>query len=489
MKAKVAKVVILTDLHFSKRPNEFLAERRNELADVLLLRAVHRINRYIKPDLVFIGGDLINEPDCVDRLELLAELKKIIDLIEVPVITIPGNHDPKAAEFYSVMEAPPEVMDVNGVRFVPFDDPEAPGFNALRPAKSIACMRKLGADFSGPVVSLQHVPLFPPEETCCGYNYTNAEEVIQVMRDTNYVLALSGHYHHGFELFDRQGLNFIAGRGLCEEPFGYAVLEIDTNGKVACIREDLAMPKELKLVDHHVHTPLAYCNENMDIAKSIIQGKAFGLDGMVISEHSAHLYFNRADYGQRKCYIEGMEFSGKLDRTNQYFELYERESTDFCRLGMEIDIDYNGKKLVETQVLDKIEFRNGAVHSMASLIDKSGIKAVEKEFLFLTESALALGVDVLVHPFRVFNRSGLETPVHLFAPVVKLLKKYGAAAEINYHTNNPDPEFFRMCIDKGVKISFGSDAHNLYEVGEFYANLKFMREIAPDFDINELLIR
>ena len=484
-----AKIVILTDFHFSKQANELLPERRNEIADILLLRAVHRVNRYIKPDLVFIGGDLINDPDCNERLELLAELKKIIDLIEAPVITIPGNHDPKAAEFYSVIDAPPEFMDVNGVRFVPFDDPEAPGFNALRPAESIARMRKLGADFAGPVVSLQHVPLFPSNAECCGYNYTNTDEIIQVMRDTNYVLALSGHYHHGFELLNHQGMNFMAGRGLCEEPFGYAVLEVDTNGKVTCIQEDLAMPKELKLVDHHVHTPLAYCNENMDIAKSIMLGKLFGLDGMVISEHSAHLYFNPTDYGQRTCFIKGMDFDKKVDRMDQYFELYERESTDFCRLGMEIDVDHEGRGLVDPRVLDKVEFRNGAVHCMASVMDKLNMEAIEKEFLSLTESVLAYGVDALVHPFRVFNRNGLETPKHLFSQVVELLKKYDAAAEINYHTNSPDPEFFRMCVENGVKISLGSDAHNLYEVGEFYANLKFLQKIAPDFNINELLIR
>ena len=484
-----AKIVILTDFHFSKQRNELQPERRNEIADVLLLRAVHRVNRYIKPDLVFIGGDLINEPDCGDRLELLAELKKIIDLIEAPVITIPGNHDPNAAEFYTVMDVPPEFMDINGVRFVPFDDPEAPGFNALRTAESVARMRKLGADFPGPVVSLQHVPLFPPKAECCGYNYTNAEEIIQVMQDTNYVLALSGHYHHGFELFDHQGMNFMAGRVLCEDPFGYAILEVDTSGKVSCVQEDLALPKELKLVDHHVHTPLAYCNENMDIAKSIMLGKLFGLDGMVISEHSAHLYFNRTDYGQRTCFLEGMDFTGKVDRVNEYFELYKRESTDFCRLGMEIDIDRKGRGLFEPQIMDEVEFRNGAVHYMTSIINKSGIDAIEKEFMFLTESVLACGIDALVHPFRVFNRNGLENPKHLFKPVVELLKKYGAAAEINYHTNNPDPDFFRMCVENGVKISLGSDSHNLYEVGEFYASLRFLQKIAPDFDINELLIR
>jgi len=74
------------------------------------------------------------------------------------------------------------------------------------------------------------------------------------------------------------------------------------------------------------------------------------------------------------------------------------------------------------------------------------------------------------------------------APVVAVLKRYGIAVEINYHTNEPPAEFFRMCIENGIKLSLGSDAHNLYEVGEFYAHLKFLQKIAPDFDLCDLLI-
>ncbi|MDD5727119.1 MAG: metallophosphoesterase [Victivallales bacterium] len=484
-----ARIVILTDLHFSRRPDGFTPARKNELADVLLLRAVHRINRYLKPDLVFIGGDLLNDSASADRLELLAEIKEITALIETPVITIPGNHDPEAAEFYRVIDSPPEYLDINGIRFVPFVDPAEPGYNASRPAVELERMRKLGMGFPGPVVSLQHVPLFPPEAACCDYNYLNADEIVRAMRETGYVLALSGHYHRGFELLGRQGMNFIAGRILCEKPFGYSVIEIDTGGKVSSIQENLAMPENLNLVDYHVHTRLAYCNENMDMNKSIMLGQMFGLSGLVISEHSAHLYFNRTDYRRRAGFYEGLDSAKREDRTGEYFALYAREAGDFCRLGMEIDFDCRGKALIEPEVLSKLEFRNGAVHCLRGVMENADIGEIEREFIFLTEAALASGVDVLVHPFRIFRRSGLETPRHLFAPVAGLLKRYGTAVEINYHSNDPDPEFFRMCIENGVKISLGSDAHNLYEVGEFYASLRFLREIAPDFDLADLLIR
>jgi histidinol phosphatase-like PHP family hydrolase/Icc-related predicted phosphoesterase len=480
------KLAVLTDLHFSKSANAAIPERKGEFADTLLLRAVHRLNRFIKPDLVFIGGDLLNFPEDEDRLELLSELKKTIDLLEAPTIIINGNHDPEIDIFEKAMGKTADFIDINGIRFVPFSDPERPGYNAFRTAEEIARMRKLAAGFDGPLVSLQHVPLFPAQAECCPYNYTNADEIVQVMRETNYVLALSGHYHGGFELLDYNGMNYIAGSALCEKPFGYALIEIDTKGKVSCLREKLAMPEELHLTDNHVHTKLAYCNENMDIAKSISLGKAFGLDGIVISEHSAHLFFDLKNYGRSLNYWEGLESDQIADRTAEYFSLYAAETDAFCRLGMEVDFDRRGRKVVKPEAWDKLEFRNGSVHVLDLNADT---KTIEKEFLFMTEAVLASGVDALVHPFRIFRRRGMDLPRHLFAPTVEILKRYGAAVEVNYHTNEPPAEFFRICIENGIKLSLGSDAHNLYEVGEFYPHLKFLREIAPDYKIDDLLIR
>ncbi|MFA7186423.1 MAG: metallophosphoesterase [Victivallales bacterium] len=480
------KIAILTDLHFSKSANSALPVRKGEFADILLLRAVRRLNRFIKPDLVFIGGDLADGTTPGETQELLAKLKKIIDLLEAPAIVTNGNHDPEDI-FYEIMGKPADFIDINGIRVVPFSDPEMPGFNAFRTPEEIARMRKLGTEFDGPLVSLQHVPLFPPELEGCCYNYTNADEIIKVMQETNYILALSGHYHQGFEKLDHNGISYITGRALCERRFDYTVIEIDEHGKVNCLREALAMPDELHLVDHHVHTSLAYCNENMDIAKSISLGQIFGLDGIVISEHSAHLYFNRENYNRSLNYLEGLESDQILDRTPEYFSMYAAEANAFCRLGMEVDYDCRGRKIIKQEAWDKLEFRNGSVHVLN--LENTDMKTIEKEFLFLTEAALASGVDALVHPFRIFRRRGLELPRHLFAPLAELLKRYGCAVEINYHTNEPPAEFFRMCIESGIKLSLGSDAHNLYEVGEFYPHLKFLREIAPDYEIADLLIK
>ena len=115
---------------------------------------------------------------------------------------------------------------------------------------------------------------------------------------------------------------------------------------------------------------------------------------------------------------------------------------------------------------------------------------MKREFLFRTESLLRYGVQILAHPFRVFP-FGLRQPVpeELFEPVAELLKRYGVAAEINFHHNNPEPEFFSLCVKKGVKLSFGSDSHNLYEVGFFLPHFRFLRELGVAGRLDEVLYR
>jgi len=72
--------------------------------------------------------------------------------------------------------------------------------------------------------------------------------------------------------------------------------------------------------------------------------------------------------------------------------------------------------------------------------------------------------------------------------VVHMLREADVAAEINFHTNDPDPEFVRLCIEAGVPLTFGSDAHNLYEIGEFFPHLQLLKEAGFDGDPAEVLL-
>ena len=95
-------------------------------------------------------------------------------------------------------------------------------------------------------------------------------------------------------------------------------------------------------------------------------------------------------------------------------------------------------------------------------------------------------MDILAHPFRVFRRSELPTPEELFPLVVKLLKEKNIAVELNFHTNEPSEKFFQICLEEKIPIAFGSDSHNLYEVGEFYPHLELLKNLGVNGNLEQI---
>jgi histidinol phosphatase-like PHP family hydrolase len=44
-----------------------------------------------------------------------------------------------------------------------------------------------------------------------------------------------------------------------------------------------------------------------------------------------------------------------------------------------------------------------------------------------------------------------------------------------------------MCIESGVKLAFGSDAHSLHEVGEFAPHLRLLQDAGYDGDLRDVM--
>jgi histidinol phosphatase-like PHP family hydrolase len=70
----------------------------------------------------------------------------------------------------------------------------------------------------------------------------------------------------------------------------------------------------------------------------------------------------------------------------------------------------------------------------------------------------------------------MAKPEHLYREVATRLAAVKVAAEINFHTNQPEPAFIRACLDAGTMLTLGSDAHSIEEVGDFHAHLELLRE-------------
>ena len=488
-------IAILSDLHYADTmPN---ANRLGHLADVLLLRAVKRLDRYIKPDLVLLLGDCIDQADGDSAIEQLTTLRDIMAQLSCPWFAIPGNHDPRPDVFYRVFDQPDETVDVAGIRLLPFLDPEAPGYNATRTDTDLARMRAARRDgFSGTVVAAQHVSLYPAHlQKRLAYSYTNLDAVMDAATSGGIDLCVGGHSHTNTGIVQHGPTSFLSVDALCESPFGYTLVTIDdtaTNGspapRITSRNEYLAMPESLGLVDYHSHTQFAYCSENMHADRSPDLAFVMGLRGQSLTEHSGQLYFTRDHYWSGR-FGEGVSHAKPEDsRIADYFDATDPLRTHNVLVGLEVDADFDGNLVLRDEDRHRLDVIVGAVHVLREgQKPEPQLDAFTAEFVAVTERLCEQGIQVLAHPFRVFRRKGLTPPTWLYEWLVGVLKRTGVASELNFHTNEPHAAFVQMCIESGVPLSLGSDAHNLYEVGEFYPHLALLRSTGVRDDLSRVL--
>ncbi len=479
------KIATISDIHYGGE--DVASKRKGHIGDILLVRAVHRINRMIRPDVTVLLGDLLDDGSGPDSGVKRRRLMECIGKLESPVIVIPGNHDGNTNDFYRDFPRPPAWIDIRGHRLIPFLDAEEPEFNARRSAADLQRMLDARAGFNGPIIQLQHTALFPPGLHQCPYNYNNIEEITTQMRKANIGYSISGHYHTGIDWLRSETGTFSVAPALCEEPFAFMEIVID-NEQMIATRHPLQMPPHLKLFDAHVHTPMAYCSENMDVVRTVELAAAFGLAGLAFSEHSGQLYFTPETYWSGHCLTTGLAGTDAADnRMDDYLALIAPVAPP-ARVALEVDCDFDGQLLVHAHDRNRVEFMLGAIHVLPSLrADRIDPEKAADEFLAELQTMVRAGIAVLAHPFRVFRRAGQPMPERLYKPVIRLLRDHGVAVEMNFHVNTPDPEFFAQCLRAGVKVSLGSDAHNLYEVGEFAPHLELLSQIGYDGDLAGIL--
>lgn len=483
---KPVTIAVIADVHYATTSSA--PHRRSETANILLRRTVARLNRLIRPDVTLVLGDVLNDGRSPEAKERLLELRAILDRLAAPYLAIPGNHDGDEDLFYRVFTRPAAFEDVSGVRFVSFIDQEEPGYNARRSDADLERFKTARMGYEGPLVALQHVCLFPPALSVAPYNYTNAAEVISSMKEAGVTLSISGHHHRGAETTRDENITFVNAPGLCEAPFPFLVVKIES-GRIQTQRHELAMPETLRLFDNHLHTQMACCSENMTVGKAVELAHDFGLAGVTFAEHSGQLYFSKEQYWNKTCLQGGMDAAREAEnRMSEYLQLKLAHESSFARFGLEADCDYAGRLLLRPDDRKHFDHITGAIHSLPGLTRDAPPQQVDNDaFLFLLGKLLENGISVLAHPFRVFRRCGWAPPPELFRPTAQLLRKHHVSAEINFHTNEPPVEFIRTCLDLCVTFSFGSDAHNLYEIGDFAYHLALLKDAGFNGDLSDIL--
>lgn len=262
------KLAHITDLHIRRHtpglaPN---SPARFREAYSVFLQALEKMKAE-DVDRIILSGDIVDVPECVlnptdyymdlaTRFLPLIErdyrlVRDALDATGIPYTIIPGNHDHHPT-FFSVFPDAGQTADLGGYRFISYADREwknnIPHRHDRERKRMVA---ELADPASPPQVHIQHFLPFPMIGSDYPFNYHDAENITRLYAASGKVaLSLSGHYHPGTELLEKDGVTYATGEGFCEAPFPFRVYTID--GSAISMEEFHTLKKPL-----YANKPLA----------------------------------------------------------------------------------------------------------------------------------------------------------------------------------------------------------------------------------------
>ncbi len=470
------RLLLIGDIHYGGSPSREskIAGRKSKFGVEFLKRLGNRISPGDYDAAVFMG-DLVDDGLAEGAAEDLGAIKKEADSFPVPCFFVRGNHDPEETVFRKLTGMEADCAVLGGYLLYFFHDRYSEGDYCIRRERDISGFLEAVKTHPGKkIIAFQHNPLFPEIEGEYPYNLVKAEDVHGVYSSGEVIISVSGHYHKGLDVFHKEGISYLTVPALCEFPFSFVELGIK-GSDIRVSRKTLA-PEGLSW-DNHCHSEFAYCGEDVSVEAVCERARLLGLEYVAFAEHAGQLYLPRENYWAGDCYscpglIREYRENG-LDRMAGYKSRIKEFGGGIARPGLEVEADKNGDLTLLDEDREGVEILLGAVH----FLPEAGKAETEKLFMKANEALLRNGVDVIAHPFRFFRRAKTPAPRHLFRELALMLKDYGAAAEVNFHTNEPPVEFFEICASEVVRISIGTDTHNLCEAGDLSRHIEFMRKL------------
>jgi histidinol phosphatase-like PHP family hydrolase len=484
-------LLVLTDLHHAPCEGAtFFCPERERIAGPLLLNKALRRMRHAgtPPDALVLLGDAAGR--YLDAAQTDAALRAVAEEAKrsgLPVLAVPGNHDGDLARYAELFGCQPGLHVIKGYGLLLFSAEYDEADNTRRGDDELALPARCAAEHPGlPLIALQHNPLHPAIDDPYPYVPKNADAIRGSYEKAGVLLSLSGHFHPGQPLHTVGGVQYCTLRAAGDAP--YCFLHVRVAGNSVEVREHALYAEAPGLVDVHCHTEYSYCATTVSAAADVALSRLLGLGGVCLVDHTFQLYFPPEEawswrWQTDRGMVEDAWRRGR-GRMPEYVRRAAGLRSEFVRVGLELDLLSDGSLLLAEEDRRGWDLFIGAIHAIDGN-PRGGRTPGEVERLFMRENErlLAHPINVLAHPLRFFRQSGLTCPSHLFAPLADMLAAAGVAAEINFHVQEADALFFEACLERGVKLALGTDAHDAAETAELMPHLALLRRVGvSDFD-------
>ncbi len=226
------------------------------------------------------------------------------------------------------------------------------------------------------------------------------------------------------------------------------------------------------MIDCHAHTNMSYCAEKAltpeiyaDLVKTDTE-----VDAVYVTDHGMAVYFPSEMAWSWQYISDSRIFDEHRDWGNARLESHLANLAKFriqgVLPGLEVEMMHDGRLTIDDSFRDRIDILIGSVHYLPIDIEEDR-KLILKDWKTHTKRLINTGIDVLGHPFRWINNQFPVTRA-IVREIVKEAKSARVSMELNGHYVVPtDVDMLQECVDLGVPVSIGTDAHAISEIGNF----------------------
>lgn len=189
---------------------------------------------------------------------------------------------------------------------------------------------------------------------------------------------------------------------------------------------------------------------------TLTEDKESGIEYLAFTDHpqTTNMPYNGIDAESGRRILEQQEKINQINKEGKYEGLTLLQ-------GVEADIYKDGKLDISDDVLKKLDIVIASVHPA------SGMETHEEKIAAYIKILQNPYVDIIGHPNERRDKDEFKLTKEEWQELITVARRYDKAIEINvnqieaYH-----PEALKMMVESGVRVSFGSDTHELATIME-----------------------